>query len=308
MNGQKEGRNRERSLGYPGFMKPVFTKDSKPLWEKEKVTRAKRDCVTRTHLKKRSPRRFIAPPPSLRNAGIRHSMYLQLVLFHIVLNSNKIADSFSKSATSDTMRGDTCLTFAELSSTKRIELNALWRIPLLSLDSLGKNLVGITNLIFPRDQQTALSSFLSGTLSLLLLDSAGKSFQSVLARTGRPQALDDEALQDTSQMCDELASQFNSSGETIRLHLHRLGKTYRLSKWIPHTLLEVHKQQQVAAYLSLLSRHCRASIFNRVLTSDEKWVLYDTPKRSKHWLSPQDTVQHNPRPPMQPRKIMLCVW
>ncbi|GFX58976.1 histone-lysine N-methyltransferase SETMAR [Trichonephila clavipes] len=73
-------------------------------------------------------------------------------------------------------------------------------------------------------------------------------------------------------------------------------------------LLEVHKQQRVAACLSLLSHHLSASIFNRVLTSDEKWVLYDKPKRSKHCLSPQDTVPHSERPPMHPRKIMLCVW
>ncbi|GFT41603.1 histone-lysine N-methyltransferase SETMAR [Trichonephila clavipes] len=101
------------------------------------------------------------------------------------------------------------------------------------------------------------------------------------ARTERPQALYDEALQaaieeDSSQTCGD------TSSETVRLHLHCLGKTYRLSKWIPHTLLEVHKHQRVTACLSLLSRHHSASIFNRVLTSDEKWVLYDTPKCSKY--------------------------
>ncbi|GFW28949.1 transposable element Tc1 transposase [Trichonephila clavipes] len=44
--------NRERSLGYPGFVTPVFTKESKPLGKKEKITRAPRDCDTHTHLKK----------------------------------------------------------------------------------------------------------------------------------------------------------------------------------------------------------------------------------------------------------------
>ncbi|GFY09211.1 histone-lysine N-methyltransferase SETMAR [Trichonephila clavipes] len=38
------------------------------------------------------------------------------------------------------------------------------------------------------------------------------------------------------------------------------------------------------------------------------WVLYDTPKRSKHLLSPHDTVPHRTRPPMHLRKIMLCDW
>ncbi|GFW66041.1 histone-lysine N-methyltransferase SETMAR [Trichonephila clavipes] len=141
--------------------------------------------------------------------------------------------------------------------------------------------------------------FLSGNLSLC-----------DKARSGRPQALDDAALQaaieeDSSQTCGELARQINISSEMVGLHLYRLGKTYRLSKCVPHTLLEVHKQQREAACLLLLSRHRSASIFNRVLTSDEKWVLYDTPKRSKYWLSLQDSLPHSARPPMHPRKIML---
>ncbi|GFX75338.1 hypothetical protein TNCV_3043601 [Trichonephila clavipes] len=44
--------NRDGSLGYPGFVKPVFTKDTKPLGKKEKIPGAPRDCDTRTHLKK----------------------------------------------------------------------------------------------------------------------------------------------------------------------------------------------------------------------------------------------------------------
>ncbi|XP_076052678.1 histone-lysine N-methyltransferase SETMAR-like [Oratosquilla oratoria] len=106
-------------------------------------------------------------------------------------------------------------------------------------------------------------------------------------RSGRPQVLNDGVLkaaieEDSSLTCGELARRFNVSDETVRLHLHRLGKTFKLSKWVPHTLLEVHKRQRVGACISLLSRHRTASLFNRVLTSDEKWVLYETPKRSRH--------------------------
>lgn len=90
-----------------------------------------------------------------------------------------------------------------------------------------------------------------------------------------------------------------------RFHLHCLGKTYKLSKWVLHMLLEVHKRQQVVACTSLLSCHCTASIFNQVLNRDKKWVLHDTPKHTKHWLSRQVTALT--RPPMHPWKIMLCV-
>ncbi|GFV81697.1 hypothetical protein TNCV_1703531 [Trichonephila clavipes] len=49
---KKRVENREGSLGHPGYVTPVFTKDSKPLGEKQKITGAPRDCDTRTHLKK----------------------------------------------------------------------------------------------------------------------------------------------------------------------------------------------------------------------------------------------------------------
>lgn len=50
-----------------------------------------------------------------------------------------------------------------------------------------------------------------------------------------PQALDDDALQaaieeESSLTCGELSSQFIMSDETVRLHFHRLHKTYMLSK------------------------------------------------------------------------------
>ncbi|GFU64484.1 hypothetical protein TNCV_2525991 [Trichonephila clavipes] len=48
---RKRAENREGLLGFPGVVKPVFTKDSKPPREKEKITRVPRERETRTHLK-----------------------------------------------------------------------------------------------------------------------------------------------------------------------------------------------------------------------------------------------------------------
>ncbi|GFT06210.1 histone-lysine N-methyltransferase SETMAR [Nephila pilipes] len=60
-------------------------------------------------------------------------------------------------------------------------------------------------------------------------------------RCRQPHDLDDKALQaaieeDSSLMCGELENQHTLSDETVRFHIHLLGKTYRLSKWVPHTL------------------------------------------------------------------------
>ncbi|GFU71932.1 hypothetical protein TNCV_1052791 [Trichonephila clavipes] len=56
------------------------------------------------------------------------TIYFQCVPSYIGLKSNEIADSLAKYATADTLRGIACLTVLELSSIKRLELNALWRI------------------------------------------------------------------------------------------------------------------------------------------------------------------------------------
>ncbi|XP_035205601.1 histone-lysine N-methyltransferase SETMAR-like [Stegodyphus dumicola] len=92
--------------------------------------------------------------------------------------------------------------------------------------------------------------------------------------SSQPQALDDEALRatiesDSSQTCGELAAHFQVSVETIRLHLRRIGKAYKLSKWVPYSLSDANKQQCVVACLSLLTQHHNALIFDRVLTSNE---------------------------------------
>ncbi|GFY36333.1 hypothetical protein TNCV_3450361 [Trichonephila clavipes] len=117
---------------------------------------------------------FLLPNLVVRFSS-RHSMYFQWVATHIRLNGIEIAD---KLATADTLRANTCLTFAELSSILRIELNALWRIPPLTLRILGEIFVSIINLIFLGINRLLYHTFLVATSNLLLFNRAGKSFQS----------------------------------------------------------------------------------------------------------------------------------
>ncbi|GFW08108.1 hypothetical protein TNCV_2978751 [Trichonephila clavipes] len=111
---------------------------------------------------------LIAEGPSIPSKGVPS---------HIGLNGNDIADSLAKSATADALRGDACLTFAELSSIKRMELNALWRVPPAHSWYFGSKSCWCHQLNIPRDRQTALSRFLVATSSLILLNRAGKSFR-----------------------------------------------------------------------------------------------------------------------------------
>lgn len=132
-------------------------------------------------------------------------------------------------------------------------------------------------------------------------------------RTGRPLSLDIEALptaiEDNSSLtCQELSLIFNVSDETIRQHLHKIGKTYKLSKWIPHELSEANKQLRLTNCLSLLSRENSEPFLDRLLTCDEKWVVYKNPTRRRHWLSRTDPVPVTARKEPHEMKVLLCIW
>jgi histone-lysine N-methyltransferase SETMAR len=109
--------------------------------------------------------------------------------------------------------------------------------------------------------------------------------------------IDDNELKATNQTdsCktrQELAERFNVSSETICLHLHCIGKVYKLNKWIPHKLTADNKLQRLAIYLSLLSYHNNEPFLDQLFMCDEKWLLYINTKRSSHWLSSSKHVPH----------------
>ncbi|XP_065664780.1 histone-lysine N-methyltransferase SETMAR-like [Hydra vulgaris] len=132
-------------------------------------------------------------------------------------------------------------------------------------------------------------------------------------RSGRPSIVNNEDIklaieQDSSQTCQDLALRFNVSDETIRLHLHQLGKRWKLSKWVPYGLSKTNKLQRLTICSSLLSRHNLMPFFDRMLTCDEKWIMYCNKKRTYHWLASNDPVPMTAKPSIHQQKVLLCVW
>jgi len=50
----------------------------------------------------------------------------------------------------------------------------------------------------------------------------------------------------------------------------------------PHKLTPENKRRDTA--LSLLSRFKKKDFLHKIVTCDEKWMLYDNPKRRKSWI------------------------
>jgi len=73
---------------------------------------------------------------------------------------------------------------------------------------------------------------------------------------------------------EELAQKLNSTHSTVHRHLRRLGKVSKLGKWVPHVLSPDDLRDRVNICSSLHSRALQAPFLNRLITGDEKWVLY----------------------------------
>ena len=132
-------------------------------------------------------------------------------------------------------------------------------------------------------------------------------------RAGRPILLNNDDLKaaietDSSLTCHELAYGFLVSDETIRLHLHQLGKRLKMSRWVPYELTPANKMQRLTICSSHLSRQKREPIFDRIMTCDEKWIMYTNFKRKHHWLSPGDHLPQTSKGPLFQKKLLLCVW
>lgn len=106
----------------------------------------------------------------------------------------------------------------------------------------------------------------------------------------------------------ELAESFNSSQPTISRQLQSIGKVQKLGKWIPHDLSEDNLAQRFSICTSLSSRQSCEPFLERIVTGDEKWVLYVNIKRRKQWVDKDQSAEPAAKAGLHPKKVMLCVW
>lgn len=86
------------------------------------------------------------------------------------------------------------------------------------------------------------------------------------------------------------------------LHLHRLGKVYKLSKWIPHEPLMPANKLTVCFLAKKL-------LLDYLLICDEKQILYSNQNRSHHWLNYyQLMLCHRPQSPTSISRKFYCEY
>ncbi|KAF2355772.1 Transposase type 1 [Trinorchestia longiramus] len=130
---------------------------------------------------------------------------------------------------------------------------------------------------------------------------------------GRLGSLENEQLhaaveQNPCQSVREMSQTLGVSIATVSRHLKIIGKVKKLDKWVPHELNENQKLRRFEECSMLSLRNTNDPFLDRIVTCDEKWVLYDNRKRSGQWLDRDESPKHFPKPMLHQKKIMVTVW
>jgi len=130
-------------------------------------------------------------------------------------------------------------------------------------------------------------------------------------RPGQPQKFEDEELQylldqNSTQTEKELAVQLGVTQQVISIRLHKLGKIQREGRWISQ-LSQDNKERRYDTAMSLLSRMKKKDFLHQIITGDEKWILYNNPKRRKSWVKNQPTTL-SAESNVYAKKVLLCIW
>lgn len=132
-------------------------------------------------------------------------------------------------------------------------------------------------------------------------------------RTGRPISTDIESLHQAieagpSKSTRDLSGELNISQSSVVRHLHKLGKSYKSCRVVPHELTPEQAQRRIDVCRRLLENPIDDRFFKRIVTCDEKWVYFRNPDMEKQWLSrgqvPEPVVKRN----RFEKKVMLCLW
>lgn len=132
-------------------------------------------------------------------------------------------------------------------------------------------------------------------------------------RSGRPSDIDDDVLRtlvlnNPRISTEEVATALNVDRSTAFRRLKKMGFDLKLDIWVPHLLTEKNKIKRISAAVSLLGRLNNESFLDRLVTGDEKWVLYNNVQRKRTWKQSGEHGDAMPKASLHPMKVMLSVW
>ena len=105
----------------------------------------------------------------------------------------------------------------------------------------------------------------------------------------------------------EIAEKLHVSHTCIENHLKQLGYVQKLDTWVPHELKEKHLTQRINGCDLLKKRNENDPFLKRLITGDEKWVVYNNIKRKRSWSRPREPARTTSKAGIHRKKVLLSV-
>lgn len=133
------------------------------------------------------------------------------------------------------------------------------------------------------------------------------------ARCGRPTNIIDDDLKaliddDRHITVRQVAEKLNSSKTTIADRLSKLGYSKKLDVWVPHNLTESQLLVRITTCDFLLKRNQNEPFLKRLITGDEKWIVYNNIQRKRSWCKHNESAPTTSKADTHQRKVMLSIW
>lgn len=131
-------------------------------------------------------------------------------------------------------------------------------------------------------------------------------------RSGRPIKVDDDLItniiaSNSRISTDEIAHKLNIAYGSVFGHLKKLGYILKHDVWVPHVLTERNKLDRVSIANSLLGRLTKDLFLDRLVTGDEKLIVYNVQR--KQTLEQSNKLDQSViKADLYPKKAMLSVW
>ncbi|XP_025262477.1 histone-lysine N-methyltransferase SETMAR-like [Camponotus floridanus] len=132
-------------------------------------------------------------------------------------------------------------------------------------------------------------------------------------RSGRPVTTDVDqitALIDSERQITvrEIAARLNIGKSTVSEHLNKLQMVKKLDVWVPHDLTEKNRIDRISISDLLYKRNEYDSFLKRIITGDEKWIIYNNVERKRSWSKRGEPPLTTSKAGLHPKKVMLCIW
>ncbi|XP_065506600.1 histone-lysine N-methyltransferase SETMAR-like [Caloenas nicobarica] len=106
----------------------------------------------------------------------------------------------------------------------------------------------------------------------------------------------------------EAAAELNADHSTVVQHSKQIGRVRKLDERVPHELTENQKNRRFEVSSSLILRNNKEPFLDRIVTCNEKWILYDNRRQPAQWLDREEPPKHFPELNSHANKVMVTVW